>query len=87
MYFRIEADDHTFDKVMDEALSCGLGVFPGKVLYSDKPERWQKMRRWLGFRGIKYSPTQYFEEEIPNGSRIAYHMLIATLGRKAFSIC
>ena len=45
MYFRIEADDHAFDKVMDEALSCGLGVFPGKVLYSDTPERWQS---WQG---------------------------------------
>lgn len=85
--WKIEADDETFDKVMDKALELGLSVLPGKIIHIDKPHRARALRIWLGYCGIKYSPITYELEVLSHSDRIAYHMRIVTLGRKAFGIC
>jgi hypothetical protein len=85
--WKIEADDQTFDRVMDKALELGLSVLPGKIIHIDNKHRARALRMWLGYCGIKYSPVTYEIESLPHPERIAYHLRITTLGRKAFGIC
>ena len=86
-HWKIEADDQTFDKVMDKALEMGLSILPGKVVQIRRDDRAVAFSMWLNYCGIGYAPTDFEEEVLPHGERVAYHLRLATLGRRAFGIC